>query len=746
MKKNLLLSLLILLIVQNLYPQNPGGRKVIGYYNWDNSGYPASAIDFTSLTHICHAFIWPLADGSIDQSQIALYPDLVTAAHNKGVKVLVSVGGFGTSTQNAGFKSMVNTTASRSAFITNLVNFIKANNYDGADFDWEYPASTDKANYTALLTDLRAAFNANNIPLLTAAVYNSPTAGYDVPKLNTVLDWIGIMTYDFTGNWEAAGTKLLHNSALYSSSQQTYSVDKSVNAWAAAGMPASKICAGMPFYGYLMNAPDMFGAITTTTGAKAVSYSTIASSYLNNSGWEYNFDNTTKNPYLRNTAHTQVLTFDDTASARMKCDYINSKGLAGAIIWKIAQSYNSTTKINPLLKTAGDFLIRKYVTPSVAVTSPNGGEVWMAGSYYNVTWTSSGIYNVRIEYSKDNGTSWSVITSSIAADAGSCSWSVPNTPSLQCRIRISDADNPGYNDLCNSVFEIRTPVPLAPVLKLPDNYAAGQPVDLTLSWNNSAFAEGYRLQIAKDQNFTSLVTDTSLTLTSFKLSGLGDGLKYFWRLSSKNNAGTSAYSEVRSFTTLLNAPEKMAAQAVDYKTIKLSWSDRSANESGFIVERKLSSETAYKVIDSVKANILTYTDSTLSNGASCSYRIRAYSQFALSAYAAEVSVSLTAVAENLNGNTLPEDYVLYQNYPNPFNPSTKIRYSIPAESRVRIVIYNAIGAFVAELVNEVQPAGYREISFNAGDLSSGTYFCSMTAGAVDGSRQITTIRKAILVK
>ncbi|MCU7501271.1 MAG: glycosyl hydrolase family 18 protein, partial [Bacteroidota bacterium] len=140
MKKFLTSSVLILLMVQNLFSQNLNNKRVIGYYNWDNSSYPSTAIDFTSLTHICHAFLWPLADGSLDQSQLALYPDMITAAHNNGVKVLVSIGGYGTSAQNTGFKTMVNSATARAAFITNLVNFIKANNYDGADFDWEYPA------------------------------------------------------------------------------------------------------------------------------------------------------------------------------------------------------------------------------------------------------------------------------------------------------------------------------------------------------------------------------------------------------------------------------------------------------------------------------------------------------------------------------------------------------------------------------------------------------------------------------
>ena len=47
-------------------------------------------------------------------------------------------------------------------------------------------------------------------------------------------------------------------------------------------------------------------------------------------------------------------------------------------------------------------------------------------------------------------------------------------------------------------------------------------------------------------------------------------------------------------------------------------------------------------------------------------------------------------------------YTFSQNYPNPFNPTTKIKYSVPAEALVNIAIYNVIGEKVAEIVNSIQ--------------------------------------------
>jgi len=55
--------------------------------------------------------------------------------------------------------------------------------------------------------------------------------------------------------------------------------------------------------------------------------------------------------------------------------------------------------------------------------------------------------------------------------------------------------------------------------------------------------------------------------------------------------------------------------------------------------------------------------------------------------------------EPQNGN-IPDNYLLYQNFPNPFNNSTKIRYGLPEDTKVKIVMYDVLGCQVATLINE----------------------------------------------
>ena len=103
-----------------------------------------------------------------------------------------------------------------------------------------------------------------------------------------------------------------------------------------------------------------------------------------------------------------------------------------------------------------DFLIPgDTVSASVTVTSPNGGESWAGGSTQSITWTASGVTNVKLEYTL-TGSTWSVITSSTAASAGSYTWTVPSSATTTARVRVSDAANSLITDTSNAAFTITT--------------------------------------------------------------------------------------------------------------------------------------------------------------------------------------------------------------------------------------------------------------------------------------------------
>jgi hypothetical protein len=91
--------------------------------------------------------------------------------------------------------------------------------------------------------------------------------------------------------------------------------------------------------------------------------------------------------------------------------------------------------------------------PGLTLTSPNGGESWAGGSAHNITWSSQDISNVKLEYSLNNGSTWTVIASSVAASTGSYAWTVPSSATTTARVRATDAFGTA-SDMSNATFTI----------------------------------------------------------------------------------------------------------------------------------------------------------------------------------------------------------------------------------------------------------------------------------------------------
>jgi hypothetical protein len=101
-----------------------------------------------------------------------------------------------------------------------------------------------------------------------------------------------------------------------------------------------------------------------------------------------------------------------------------------------------------------------------------------------------------------------------------------------------------------------------------------------------------------------------------------------------------------------------------------------------------------------------------------------------------------------DGIAKPDKYLLSQNYPNPFNPVTTIRYQLPEDAKVSLIIYNVLGQEVTRLADEVQSAGYKQVNFNVNNVSSGVYFYRLVASAIPSGRagSFTDIKKMVVLK
>ena len=115
-----------------------------------------------------------------------------------------------------------------------------------------------------------------------------------------------------------------------------------------------------------------------------------------------------------------------------------------------------------------------------------------------------------------------------------------------------------------------------------------------------------------------------------------------------------------------------------------------------------------------------------------------------------INLDVTAPAwENLGFNVLgevstrvelPTRVNLLPAYPNPFNPSTTIKYQIPEQTKVRLVVVNIVGQEVVNLVNTQQQPGEYSLTWDASDLASGIYFIRLV------TENQTSIQKLMFIK
>ncbi|MBP2000447.1 chitinase [Paenibacillus shirakamiensis] len=304
---------------------NPGTTpsKVIGAYVADWSFPDINTVPATKLTHVYYAFA-NAANNAVSGGDTGKLAQLVSLKQkNPNLKVLISVGGWGNS---AGFSGIASSDANRTAFANSALSYIRANKLDGIDIDWEYPTTSDKANYTLFLKKLREVLDAgsaadgrsNNKYQITAATGASQYGieGIDLASVQQYFDYINIMTYDMQ-----VGNNTHHTNLYTSSLNSSYSVDNAVKLYKANGVSPSKIVIGGAFYSH---------------GTAEYTYDELLASYINKNGWTRQWDDVAKAPYLTNG--TSFLSYDDEQSLTEKVKYLKAQGLAGIMFWEYGQN------------------------------------------------------------------------------------------------------------------------------------------------------------------------------------------------------------------------------------------------------------------------------------------------------------------------------------------------------------------------------------------------------------------------
>ena len=117
-------------------------------------------------------------------------------------------------------------------------------------------------------------------------------------------------------------------------------------------------------------------------------------------------------------------------------------------------------------------------------------------------------------------------------------------------------------------------------------------------------------------------------------------------------------------------------------------------------------------------------------------------------YSANGPFELTIDATGLsveNGDFLPDQFQLHSNFPNPFNPTTSIKYDLPKDATVSLMIYDITGREIRHLVNETQNAGFKAIMWDGTNnyghqVGTGMYLYQIKAGSFVQTRKMLLMK------
>jgi M6 family metalloprotease-like protein len=308
----------------------------------------------------------------------------------------------------------------------------------------------------------------------------------------------------------------------------------------------------------------------------------------------------------------------------------------------------------------------------------------------------------------------------------------------------ADRDN-GYHDLeyipwtWNGINQ--TPQPI----HFTEN-ASGNPVqDVRYPGDGKdAFREGFNEVFSPWSNPNSQKANRTSTPFGFKINSFSSGV---CTLDIYVNTAINAPpSKPQNLAVTVHYTE-------DNSHPKLTWtgageSDVLASNPGYLIERKInySSFSQVATLNGTATEFIDYGINYAGSGAHTAYyRIRAKdTQGLISVYSDVNSIKYgNAWKEVAGAQEEILKYQLKQNFPNPFNPTTRINYTLAEDAKIQIKVYDMLGTEVAELVNEMKPAGYYEATFDGYGLSSGIYIYKITA--MNGERILFSQSKQMIL-
>ncbi len=269
------------------------------------------------------------------------------------------------------------------------------------------------------------------------------------------------------------------------------------------------------------------------------------------------------------TGSTQTIQWSSTNLTAVRLEFTTNNGASwttiadsaastGLYTWTIPDLTSTLCKVRVSNPAGGlpysisdtNFTISNQVQESLVVTSPSGGETWEATSSHNITWTASAIKKVKIEFTTDNGLSWTTITDSVA-NTGLYQWNpIPNTPSTLCKVRISKvAAGTPLSDVSKATFTINPQRKLTIVFPNGgENLTAGTSYQIT--WTSSGVSAVNILYVIGNSGDTTTIVSGAPNSGTYSWSPSKPASGYKIIITDGNQSLPAVTESVGSFTVL----------------------------------------------------------------------------------------------------------------------------------------------------------------------------------------------------